>query len=153
MARRPLAGICGNRTHLGSSSPPSPVLKTGGHTSTHLLPRKSPLSTVDGAIVARPLRNGNTQPKHDFPGVIGSPERAFRQKRSSQSIEKSSFPAKRTRKQPAFRLTVRRPPESFYPRGGEGRPPFLSHGNGPDIQAPPGRISARSPARPAAPPA
>ncbi len=34
----PMAGTCGNRTHLGSSSPPATVLKTAGHTSTHLLP-------------------------------------------------------------------------------------------------------------------
>ena len=33
-----LAGICGNRTHPGSSSPPTTVLKTAGHTSTQLLP-------------------------------------------------------------------------------------------------------------------
>ena len=33
-----MAGTCGNRTHLGSSSPPATVLKTAGHTSTHLLP-------------------------------------------------------------------------------------------------------------------
>ena len=33
-----LAGACEDRTHLRGSSPLSPVLKTGGHTSTHLLP-------------------------------------------------------------------------------------------------------------------
>lgn len=36
--RRFLARACGNRTHLGSSSLPATVLKTAGHTSTHLLP-------------------------------------------------------------------------------------------------------------------
>lgn len=33
-----LAGACGNRTHPGGCSPSVPVLKTGRHTSTHLLP-------------------------------------------------------------------------------------------------------------------
>ena len=41
-----MAGICGNRTHPGSSSLPSPVLKTGGHTSTHLLPCWAHYSTL-----------------------------------------------------------------------------------------------------------
>ena len=36
--REALAGACENRTHPRGSSPLSPVLKTGGHTSTHLLP-------------------------------------------------------------------------------------------------------------------
>lgn len=33
-----LAGACGDRTHPGGCSPSAPVLKTGRHTSTHLLP-------------------------------------------------------------------------------------------------------------------
>ena len=36
--REALAGACEDRTHPRGSSPLSPVLKTGGHTSTHLLP-------------------------------------------------------------------------------------------------------------------
>lgn len=53
-----LAGACEDRTHLRGSSPLSPVLKTGGHTSTHLLPyrgRRAPSRFFTALQNARPL--------------------------------------------------------------------------------------------------